>query len=155
MRLLCALTYYHPHWTGLTAHAQQLAEGLARRGHTVTVLAYRHDPQLAADAEHGGVRVVRAAPLARLSRGMVGPEYLSAAWPLLRAADAVLIHTPMLEAPALALAARAAGRPSIVVHHGDLLLPAGAANRVVERLVTAGMVAAARLADAVTTYSDD
>ncbi len=155
MRILAALTYYHPHWTGLTAHAQQLAAGLARRGHAVTVLAYRHAPELADDEVHHGVRIVRVAPLARLSRGMLSPGYLSAAVRLVRDADAVLIHTPMLEAPAVALAARRAGRPSVVVHHGDLLLPAGAANRVVERLVTAGMTAAARLADAVTTYSDD
>lgn len=155
MRILAALTYYHPHWTGLTAHAQQLAEGLARRGHAVTVLAYRHDAALPAEDEHAGVRIVRVAPLARVSRGMVGPAYLGAAASLLRGADALLIHTPMLEAPALALAARTAGRPSVVVHHGDLILPAGAANRFVERLVSAGMAAAARLADAVTAYSDD
>ena len=155
MRILTALTYYHPHWTGLTAHAQQLAEGLARRGHAVTVLAYRHSPALAAEEWREGVRIVRAAPVARLSRGMVGPAYLRAALGLIRDADVVLIHTPMLEASALALAARAAGRSSVIVHHGDLLLPAGAANRVVERLVTAGMVAAARVADAVTTYSED
>ncbi len=155
MRILAALTYYHPHWTGLTAHAQQLAEGLVRRGHEVTVLAYRHDPALP-DAEwHEGVRIVRAAPLARLSRGMLGPAYLRAAAALVRGADVVLIHTPMLEAPALALVARASGRASVIVHHGDLLLPAGAGNRAVERIVTAGMVAAARLADVVTTYSDD
>ncbi|HSP98492.1 MAG TPA: glycosyltransferase [Candidatus Dormibacteraeota bacterium] len=155
MRILTALTYYHPHWTGLTAHAQQLAEGLARRGHAVTVLAYRHSPELLAAQRHKGVRIVRAAPIARLSRGMIGPAYLGAALSLLREADVLLIHTPMLEAPALALAARAAGRPTVLVHHGDLILPTGAANRVVERVVTAGMAAAARLADAVTTYSED
>lgn len=136
MRILSALPYYHPHWTGLTAPAQQLAEGLARRGHAVTVLAYRHSPALAAEEWHEGVRIVRAAPIARLSRGMVGPAYRRAALALLRDADALLVHTPMLETPALAMAARAAGRPPVLVHHGDLLLPAGAANRVVERLVT-------------------
>jgi len=30
MKILTALTYYHPHWTGLTAYAQRIAEGLAR-----------------------------------------------------------------------------------------------------------------------------
>ena len=30
MRILMVLTYYHPHWTGLTAYAKRLAEGLAR-----------------------------------------------------------------------------------------------------------------------------
>lgn len=155
MRILAALTYYYPHWTGLTAHAQQVAEGLAQRGHTVTVLAYRHSPELAAEAFHRGVRIVRVTPWGRLSRGSFSPTYLATTARLVRNADVVLIHTPMFEAPAVALAARRAGRPSAVVHHGDLIMPAGAGNRVVERLVTAGMTAAARLADVVTTYSDD
>ena len=42
MKVLMVLTYYHPHWTGLTAYAKRLAEGLARRGHSVTVLTSRH-----------------------------------------------------------------------------------------------------------------
>jgi glycosyltransferase involved in cell wall biosynthesis/SAM-dependent methyltransferase len=155
MKILAVLTFYHPHWTGLTAHAQQLAEGLARRGHAVSVLAYRHAAELSAEEWINGVRVVRVASLARLSRGMVGPAYLAAAASLVRDADVVLIHTPMLEAPAVALAARVAGSASVVVHHGDLQLPAGVANRIVERSVTAGMTVAARLADVITTYSDD
>ena len=31
MKILVTLTYYHPHWTGLTVIAQHLAEGLAAR----------------------------------------------------------------------------------------------------------------------------
>jgi len=31
MKILTAITYYYPHWTGLTAYAQRLAEGLFRR----------------------------------------------------------------------------------------------------------------------------
>ena len=48
MRILSALTYYHPHWTGLTAHAVSIAEGLAARGHQVTVLTTRHTYKLPA-----------------------------------------------------------------------------------------------------------
>ena len=65
------LTYYYPHWTGLTAYAGRLAEGLAARGHQVTVLTSRHDPALPGTEWLRGVRVVRLHPLLRVSRGQV------------------------------------------------------------------------------------
>ena len=37
------LTFYPPHWTGLTVVARRLAEGMAKRGHAVTGLTSRHD----------------------------------------------------------------------------------------------------------------
>ena len=44
MKILMVLTYYHPHWTGLTAYAKRLAEGLAG------ARALRHRAHLAARA---------------------------------------------------------------------------------------------------------
>src|SRR5262245_30082006 len=155
MKVLSTLTYYHPHWTGLTAHAQRVAEGLARRGHSVTVLAYRHTPALARREVHNGVRVERVRPLARISRGMIAPAFTVAAARLVREHDVVLINSPMLESLLIALSCRAAGRPVVLVHHGDLTMPSGLANSTVERVTVASMVGAARLADRVTTYSDD
>ena len=40
-RILLALTYYRPHVSGLSICAERLARGLARRGHSVTVLTSR------------------------------------------------------------------------------------------------------------------
>src|SRR5512139_4138446 len=155
MRILSALTYYYPHWTGLSAHAQLLAEGLAARGHMVRVLAYRNEAGLARHAEHNGVRIERARPWARISRGMLGPDYLMIAARLVRASDVVLINTPMLESYALALLAAWHRRPCIMVHHGDLVMPSGIGHQLVERVVTALMAGTARRANWVTTYSED
>ena len=122
MKVLSVLTYYYPHWTGLTAHAQRLAEGLVRRGHSVTALAYQHARTLAAHAMHDGVAIVRVRPLARISRGMIGPAFPAAAARLLRDHDVALINSPMLESLPIALASRAVGRPAVLVHHGDLVM---------------------------------
>ena len=73
MKILMALTYYYPHWTGLTAFAVRLAEGLAARGHQVTVVTSRYQRALAREEVHNGVRIVRVQPVLRLSRGQVMP----------------------------------------------------------------------------------
>jgi glycosyltransferase involved in cell wall biosynthesis len=155
MRILVALQYYLPHRTGLTLHVQRLAEGLARRGHAVTVLTSRFDRRLGADETLGGVRVVRLwAPL-RVSRGVVMPAHPLASLRLLRTTDVVSLHTPMPEAAPLALAARALGRGVVITHHGDLVLPRGALNRAIEWANLRLHAGAARAAHRLVAYSDD
>lgn len=155
MRVLVVLTYYHPHWTGLTAYAKRLAEGLARRGHAVTVLTSRHERDLPLEETLAGVRVVRLPVGARLSRGVVMPTFPAALWKLMRESDVVQIHTPLMEAPLVTLYGRAFSRPVVFTHHGDLVMPAGAVNRVIEGSVTSLMRQALRMATRITVHSSD
>ncbi|HEV8269257.1 MAG TPA: glycosyltransferase family 4 protein [Thermoanaerobaculia bacterium] len=155
MRVLEVLTYYAPHWTGLTTHAVRVAEGLAARGHEVTVLTTRHTPDLAREELVRGVRVVRLTPIGRFSRGMIAPAFPVAAARLVASHDVVQMHTPLPEALLVALVARALGKPVVMTHHGDIVMPKGAANRLVERAAFGILLAAGSLAEAVTSYSDD
>lgn len=155
MRILSVLTYYRPHWTGLTRHAVCLAEGLAARGHKVTVLTTRHQRSLPRRETLDGVRVVRLLPMGRFSRGMIAPGFPAAFARLVLGADVVQIHTPLPEAFLVAGLCRLLSRPLLTTHHGDVVLPAGAFNRAVEAAARLLLSAAARSSDAVTTYSLD
>ena len=155
MRVLSILTYYHPHWTGLTAHARHLAEGLARRGHQVTVLTSRYARALAPVQERHGVRIVRLPVLGRVSRGVIMASFPRAAWQLIRAHDVVQFHTPILEAWLITTLARRAGKPALMTHHGDLVMPGRPFDRLVERTVTRMMARAARAAARISVYSRD
>jgi 1-acyl-sn-glycerol-3-phosphate acyltransferase len=75
MKILVFLTYYHPHWTGLTAYAKRMAEGLAASGHTVTVITAQHTPELPLSETINGVQVKRLRPMGRLSRGVIMPSF--------------------------------------------------------------------------------
>lgn len=68
MKILDALNFYLPHWTGLTAIAKSVAEGHAERGHEVTVLTSRPDRLLLCEEVIAGVKVVRLPIAGRLSR---------------------------------------------------------------------------------------
>src|SRR5947199_10807494 len=103
MKILTILTFYYPHWTGLTAHAVAVAEALAARGHTVTVLTTRHTPELARDEMINGVRVVRLQPVGRITRTMITPAFPYAAAKLIAEHDVVQIHTPLAESLFVAL----------------------------------------------------
>ncbi|MBI4492553.1 MAG: glycosyltransferase family 4 protein [Chloroflexi bacterium] len=155
MKILAVLTYYHPHWTGLTGVAQRVAEGMAARGHQVTVLTSRYRPDLPLDEVLNGVRVIRVPAVARLSRGMLMPTFPWAAARLIRAHDVVQIHTPMLEAPLLTALARRAGVRAVITHHGDLVMPHAPFDQFVELVVTALLRRAFVQADRVVVYTQD
>ena len=154
-RILVCLTYYLPHRTGLTLHAARLARELVARGHTVTVLSARFRRDLPGDEMLDGVRVVRLAAPLRISRGVVAPSYPRVLDRLLRDVDLVHAHSPMLEIALVAWRARRAGVPLVITHHGDLVLPRGAHNRVIEGAMRALYHAGARRAAALVAYSDD
>ncbi len=137
-------------------YIQRIAEELVRRGHQVTVLAARHRLDLPRDEMIGGVRVIRlSAPPIPISRGMIMPAYPWAAYALMREHDVISVHTPMLETALIALLSKLAGKPVIVTHHGDLLLPSGIGNRIIQNTMFALFTVLARTAKQIIAYSQD
>lgn len=155
MRILIALTYYAPHWTGLTAVAQAVAEGMAARGHAVTVLTSRFRSELPTEEDLNGVHVVRLPALMRISRGMVMPAFPSTARRLAAEHDVVQIHTPMLEAALLTRIAHQAGARAVITHHGDLVMPARPFDQFVQMIVTGMLRQAFGRADRAVVYTQD
>jgi glycosyltransferase involved in cell wall biosynthesis len=155
MRILVALTYYRPHISGLTLYVERLATLLAQRGHAVTVLASRHEPELPREEVVDGVRIRRVPVTMRIGKGVVMPTLGREARRELRLHDVLSLHLPQLDASGLALNARLLRRPIVITYHCDLLLPAGALHRVAETAVRVSNHAAARLASSVVAYTDD
>lgn len=155
LAVLTALQYYAPHRTGLTLHVQRLADSLVASGHSVTVVTARHDRAYPRHTVEAGVEIRRLwAPLT-ISRGMVMPLHPMTMWREMARADVVLLHSPMLEIPIVAVLCRLRRRPLVITHHGDLVLPHSRLNRIIERFVMAGWRFGARRADAIVAYSDD
>lgn len=155
MKILMSLNYYYPHWTGLTVFAQRVAEGLANRGHQVTVLTSRFHSDLSLDEMHNGVRIIRLHTPFRLSRGRVMPAYPLVVNRLIREHDVVHIHTPMLEGWLVGLLAHRAGRKMLITHHGDLVMPGGLWNQFVQKVVVFFLDRGANVADAITIMTQD
>ncbi len=149
------LTYYYPHWTGLSVYARRLAEGLARRGHQVTVLTSRYWDELSAQEDHNGVHIVRLKRLMRLSRGIVQPSFPFAAYRLIKQADVVQIHTPLLESALVTTLANRFRKPVVFTHHGDLVMPERPFDQFVEWSVTRLMRQALKGSARITIHTED
>lgn len=155
MKVLTILTYYHPHWTGLTMIAQRIAEGLARQGHEVTVLTTQHQQDLARNEVVDGVRVIRLRQIGRLSRGVVAPSFPVAAHRLIGETDVVQIHTPLMEGAMVGALCRVQRRPLLMTHQGDLVMPEGLVNQAIQRVGTTMLSLTARSATRITTHNAD
>ncbi|HOU43802.1 MAG TPA: glycosyltransferase, partial [Anaerolineaceae bacterium] len=98
MRILIGLTYYRPHYSGLTIYTERLAKALVRRGHDVTVLTSRFSKSLPAYEVTDGVKIYRVNVIMRISKGVIMPAMPFQAFQLIRKADIVNYHVPQLDA---------------------------------------------------------
>ncbi len=156
LKILICLLYYLPHRTGMQLYIQRIAEEMARRGHTVTILCARHKPELTNDEMVNGVRIVRLnVPPIAVSRGMIMPAYPWAAYKLMREHDVVNLHTPMAETALLSVLSSITGTPIIPTHHGDLILPSGLVNRIIQSAMFALYRFMAWRAPKVVAYTQD
>lgn len=155
LKILICLLYYLPHRTGMQLYIQRIAEELVQRGHKVTVLCAQHKSELPYDETINGVRIVRLRVRIPISRGMLMPAYPHAAYRLMREHDVVSVHTPMLETALLSVIGSLTGRKIIPTHHGDLILPPGAVNRVITTVMFEFYRYMAMRAPAVIAYTQD
>lgn len=155
MRILIALTYYRPHYSGLTIYTERLAQALAGRGHRVTVLTSRFDKALAPYESYDGVEIIRLNVLMRLSKGVIMPGMPWTARQLISQADVVNLQVPQLDAAPIALTSRMQGKPVVVTYHCDLQLPSGLIHRVANEVSHLANHISARAADRIVTNTRD
>ncbi|MFP4343841.1 MAG: glycosyltransferase family 4 protein [Anaerolineales bacterium] len=155
MRVLIVLTYYRPHTSGLTIYAERLAQGLAKRGHEVTVLTSRYQRRLPAKERIDGVQIVRVPALFRVSKGVIMPTFGLAAWKWVNWADVLSLHLPQFDAAGVALRGRLLRKPATLTYHCDLRLPPGPFNALVNRVVQTMNHLAGRFSHAVVAYTED
>ncbi len=122
---MIGLTYYRPHYSGLTIYTERLARSLAKLGHEVTVLTSRFPPDLPAEEDQNGVHIIRPAVALQLSKGVIMPSLPVWALKLIRQADVVNLHLPQMDAAYVSWMARMLGRPVVMTYHCDLKLPKG------------------------------
>ncbi len=155
MRILHVLTYYRPHVSGLTIYVERLARGLAAAGQQVTVLTSQYDRTLLRRELRDGVNVVRVPVLARISKGVLMPEFGITLRRLLPSQDLVHLHLPQFDGAGVAINARLSNKPSLLTVHGDIRLPNGPFNWMVQRVINLMNRVAGHAVDRVVSYTED
>ncbi len=152
--ILCSLSYYLPHISGISIYAAKLARFCQRHYPTTILTAQleRHQPR----QENTGQLTIQRVPVDyRLNKGLIMWRYPWYAWQAVRRHQLVIVHAPQLEAFFLALAAKIQGRPLIVIHHCDFAFPEKSWNRTLGKLIFLFHLFTYQLADQIVTHSYD
>jgi glycosyltransferase involved in cell wall biosynthesis len=155
MRILIALTYYRPHYSGLTIYVERLARALTERGHQVTILTSRYHPSLAAYETIDGVEIYRLQVALRLSKGVIMPSLPAKAWQLVKKADVINLHTPQLDAALIGVMGKILGKQVVMTYHCDLRLPQGLVHQIANQASHMANHISALAADIIVTNTQD
>src|SRR3989344_1249164 len=151
MRVLFSLTYYSPYVSGLTVYVKRLAEELVKRGHGVQVLCMKHDPGLADEETINGVRVSRAKPLMRVSKGFLSADWMVRSVRAVRNTDTVIINLPQAEGWIPAVAAKVWGKKAVAVYHCEVEMK----NKIVQAGLEIANAVTLSLANTIVAYTQD
>jgi glycosyltransferase involved in cell wall biosynthesis len=155
MNVLITLTYYRPHYSGLTIYAEREARALVARGHQVTILTSKFDPDLKSRENCDGVEVLRQNVWFRVSKGVIMPGILFQALIQASRADIIHLHVPQLDAAPIALLSKLLGKPVVLTYHCDLQLPRGLIHRIANRISDIANWITALAADVIVTNTLD
>lgn len=157
MKILIVLTYYRPHWTGLTKNAARLAEALAHKGHKVAVLCVQHQKKLKKNETINKVTVTRVPFLFKFIRTVVAPAFLFELLVLALKSEVIVIYLPLLEILPATIIAKLARKKVFLIHNGDLILPEkeGLVGQLSELVYYTTTHASIRLSDETFVHTKD
>ncbi len=155
MRILFLSEYFHPHWTGLAKSILKTAIVLQQKGHTCAVLTTRYDKTLSTYEVYKELPIYRCSPLFNVSRTKYSLSVIFKFANMAKNYDLVFINCPNSNVLPFTAIAKLLGKKVLIFLNGDLILPSGLGNRMVEKIFDASMLASCRLADVVSTYTED
>lgn len=155
MRILIALTYYRPYYSGLTIYAHRLAKALAKRGHQVTVITSQFLQGLPLEETMDGIRVVRVPVVMKISKGFLMPAFIFKAWDLIKNADVINLHLPQLDAAPIAFVSRLLNKRVVSTYHCDLVLPSAWVHRLANIISNIANHISVSISDLVITNTKD
>ncbi|MEN9328144.1 MAG: hypothetical protein RI947_952 [Candidatus Parcubacteria bacterium] len=153
-RVLIATDYFYPHWTGIAKAMYNLIKEL-RNTIDFSVLTVRFDNKLKYYEKVEGASVYRTDYAFPLSRSKYSLSMIWKAITLIPSHDVVLINSPCSNILLLALLTKLYGKKLVIFHQGDLILPRGLKNRVIEYIFDVCTYIGFALAHKVSTYTQD
>lgn len=155
MNILFTVSYYRPYISGITVHAERLAQALSDRKHKVTIATSQLKQSLPIIEKENNVKIIRIPVLLRLHKGFFMPLYVPRVWKQIEMTDVVVAHLPQAESLFVSIIAKILKKRFYVIYHCEVQLPKGILNKLVEYLLHLLHFITLVNADKVITYTRD
>lgn len=153
-KMLIVSDYFYPHWTGISKSLYYMLEAISDL-YTITVLTVRYDANLRKEESLFNSKIIREPVLFSLSRAKYSLLLVFKAIPLIYTSDVVFINSPCTNILPIAILSKLFHKKLLIFHQGDLLLPKGIFNRILEKIFDIFSHYSAKMADKLATYTQD
>lgn len=153
-KILIVTDYYFPHWTGISKSIQYLTNSL-RKSFDFTILTVKYNPKLQQTETIDGIKVIRENYLFPISRAKFSITLIFKFIQIAKKFDTVFINSPFTNILLISMLTKLFNKKLIIFHQGDLVLPKGIINTVLEKIFDASTYFAFSMADKVSTYNID
>lgn len=99
--------------------------------------------------------IIRTSHIFSLSRSKYSFTQLLYGWHLVQKTDTICINSPCANMMFFSVMAKILGKKLLIFHQGDLTLPRGIKNRMIERLFDLSFLVSCLLANKISTYTKD
>ena len=149
--------FFYPHWTGIARSIFLLAQALVKqkRVSSVSVLTNQHQAYLVTQKKVHQLEINRFKVSLNLSRAKVSWSLLRHLPTAIKQANVILINSPSIYSLPSVILAKLFKKKVIIFHQGDLILPAGLINKLIQFIFDASHLIAFYLADYLVTYTGD
>jgi glycosyltransferase involved in cell wall biosynthesis len=146
--------FYPPHWTGIAKAISYIAESIATEFST-TILTVQFDKKLAAIEKNQHLTIRRFPVLFSLSRAKFSLSLLVYFLKNIKRTDYVLINSPSIHILAISIISKIFKKKLLIFHQGDLILPKGKLNYVIEKFFNIASLLSFMMAKQLATYTND
>lgn len=154
MKVLIITDFYYPHWTGISKSVHYLTQAL-KSEFVFSVLTVKYDSNLLNEELIDDIKIIRKPYLFRFSRARYSLSLLFEMLTMIAKYDVVLINSPCTNVLPVAIITKIFGKKLLIFHQGDLILPKGTINWLIERVFDVMSFVGFSLADKVASYTDD
>lgn len=153
-KIIFLTDYYLPHWTGLSKSINFIVSAIEDKIRA-TVLTIDHKNNLKKKEKLDNHQVVRASYLFSFSRAKFSPQLVFKLFKQIRQQDYVVINSPFTFVLPASLIAKLFRKKVFIFHQGDLILPKGLLNKIIEITFNISSFISFWLADGLATYTKD
>lgn len=153
-KILIFTDFFSPHWTGISKSIDYLARGIGDY-YDVTILTVRFNKSLKKREKRGAARIIREDFALSLSRSKYSVSIIFKFFAIVKNFDVILINSPSSNVLPISIIAKVFRKKLIIFHQGDLVLPKGIANRIIEVIFDISTYIPFFIADTVSTYTKD
>lgn len=155
MKLLFFSTYFYPYTSGITTYPLKIFSYLSKKKFQITVLTFKHNPQLKDREIYHNISIIRMPFLFRLSKGFISWQSFFVFLKYIKKNDLILINIPNAEALALVLLAKLFKKKVICIFHCQVFLPATLFNQIINFLLNIVIKCQLYLSDQIIFYTHD